>query len=171
MQTQCSDAVGVEKMMEPSFEKLLVKLTEADIRFIVVGGLAVTLNGYVRLTEDVDFVVDVAEDNVLGLIEFLQEFGEGFGGGLKVEDFKLEPGAIRVIEASEDCQMDIFTLIGGFTFDELIQDSETSSVGGRKFHYVSKKQLIAIKSSSTREKDKIDISAMNQLIENPDAFN
>ena len=33
-------------MMEPSFEKLLVKLAEAKVRFVVVGGIAVTLQGY-----------------------------------------------------------------------------------------------------------------------------
>ena len=45
MPTPCWEEAGAEKMMEPSFEKLLVRLAEADIRFIVVGGLAVTLNG------------------------------------------------------------------------------------------------------------------------------
>ncbi len=156
--------------MEPSFEKLLVRLAEAEIRFIVVGGLAVTLNGYVRLTEDVDFVVDTSEDNLLALIQCLREFGEGFGGQLTMDDFGSEPGAIRVIEATEDCQMDIFTLIGGFPFSELVSDSEVATVGAASFHYASKQQLIDIKSSSPREKDKIDISAMKQLIEDPDAF-
>jgi hypothetical protein len=41
-------------MMEPSFEKLLVHLAKGDVDFILVGGLAVTLQGYVRFTEDVD---------------------------------------------------------------------------------------------------------------------
>ena len=48
--------IGEAKMMEPTFEKLLVHLLKNDIRFIVVGGLAVTLNGYVRLTEDIDIL-------------------------------------------------------------------------------------------------------------------
>lgn len=51
-------------MMEPSFEKFLVKLLADEVRFIVVGGLAVTLNGYVRLTEDVDILIDLAPANV-----------------------------------------------------------------------------------------------------------
>lgn len=40
-------------MMEPSFEKLLVLLADAEVDFVLVGGLAVTLQGYVRFTEDV----------------------------------------------------------------------------------------------------------------------
>ena len=36
-------------MMEPSFEKLLVLLVEAKVDFTVVGGIAVSIQGYVRL--------------------------------------------------------------------------------------------------------------------------
>lgn len=45
-------------MMEPSFEKLLVLLADAKVDFLLVGGLAVTLQGYVRFTEDVDILID-----------------------------------------------------------------------------------------------------------------
>ncbi len=36
-------------IMEPSFAKLLAELADHDVSFIVVGGVAVTLHGYVRL--------------------------------------------------------------------------------------------------------------------------
>jgi predicted nucleotidyltransferase len=170
MPTPFSEEAGEEKTMESSFEKLLAKLAEAEIRFIVVGGLAVTLNGYVRLTEDVDFIVDTEKENVQSLIQCLGDFGEGFGGKLTPDDFSTEPGAIRVVEATEDCQMDIFTLIGGYPFEELIDQAETANIGTFEFRYASKQQLIEIKSTSQREKDKIDISAMKQLIEDPEAL-
>ncbi len=40
--------------MESTFAKLLARLAEAEVKFLVVGGIAVALNGYVRLTEDGD---------------------------------------------------------------------------------------------------------------------
>lgn len=40
-----SEKAGVEKTMEPSFEKLLARLAEAEVEFLLVGGLAVALNG------------------------------------------------------------------------------------------------------------------------------
>ena len=156
--------------MEPSFEKLLVGLSKAKVDFVLVGGLAVSLNGYVRLTEDVDFVVGTDSENIERLITFLKSFGEGFGGDLTHSDFSMDPGAIRIYEATEDCQMDIFTVNGGFTFEDLREDAETFMIAGESIRYASKQQLIRIKSSSQREKDQIDISAMQQLIENPDAF-
>ena len=64
--------------LESSFEKLLVLLTRNKVSFITVGGIAVCLNGYVRLTEDVDILVDPAEANIHKLIHALSGFGEGY---------------------------------------------------------------------------------------------
>lgn len=36
-------------MMEPSFEKLLVLLADERVDFVLVGGLAVTLQGYSKM--------------------------------------------------------------------------------------------------------------------------
>jgi hypothetical protein len=52
-------------MMEPSFEKLLGVLAEAGVQFVLVGGLAVTLQGYVRFTEDVDLLIGSSHENKL----------------------------------------------------------------------------------------------------------
>jgi hypothetical protein len=57
--------------MEPSFEKLLVLLAEAKVDFVLVGGLAVILQGYVRFTEDVDLLLSDSPDNLSRLLETL----------------------------------------------------------------------------------------------------
>lgn len=156
--------------MEPPFEKWLGRLLDEEVRFIVVGGLAVTLNGYVSLTEDVGLLIDTDPGNLDRLIRFLAGFGEGHGGTLTADDFDPEPGAIRVIEETEDCQMDLFTTLSGLTYEDLIAGAEAARLGGRQFSYASKSQLIAIKSGSVREKDQLDVMAMKKLIENPHAF-
>lgn len=51
-------------MMEPSFEKLLVKLAESKVRFVVVGDIAVTLQGYTRFTEDINLLIDDDISNI-----------------------------------------------------------------------------------------------------------
>jgi hypothetical protein len=160
----------VEKMMEPPFEKWLGRLLDEEVKFLVVGGLAVTLNGYVRLTEDVDLLVEATPENLERLIRCLANFGEGHGGTLAPADFTPEPGAIRVIEESEDCQIDLFTELSGMSYADLIAGAESSPLGSRSFPYASKSQLIAIKSGSVREKDQLDVLAMKKLIENPNAF-
>ena len=38
--------------MDTPYERLLENLARAEVNFIVVGGVAVALNGFVRTTED-----------------------------------------------------------------------------------------------------------------------
>ena len=151
--------------MEPSFEKLLVKLTDSEVLFVVVGGIAVALNGYVRLTEDVDILVESSEENIKRLLGCLSEFGEGFANELSVDDFSDdEAGAIRVVEATEDCQIDIFTIMSGMRFQNLMQSAGETVVKERRIRFASKQDLIHLKSGSVREKDQIDVIALKRLL-------
>jgi hypothetical protein len=43
--------------MERFIRNLVRKLVAADVRFVVVGGVAVVLHGYARLTVDLDLIV------------------------------------------------------------------------------------------------------------------
>ena len=43
------------ELLEPIFDAL----NRADVRYVVVGGLATVLHGYARLTADVDLIVDL----------------------------------------------------------------------------------------------------------------
>ena len=139
--------------MEATFEKLLVRLARAEIRFVVVGGIAVSLQGYVRLTEDVDILLDCEESNVVRFLESLANYGEGFAREFSLEDFVPEEGALRLIEESEGCQLDIFTVMSGKSYGDLAEDAETFKVGGLEVLYASKKSLIELKSNTVREKD------------------
>ena len=66
--------------MEPTFEKLLGLLAEGEVRFVLVGGVAVTLHGYVRLTEDVDILIERKPQNIARFLGTLAEFLERLPG-------------------------------------------------------------------------------------------
>lgn len=156
--------------MEPSFEKLLVVLAEARVKFVLVGGLAVTLQGYVRFTEDVDMLIDAAPQNVNRLLESLANFGEGFARELSLDDFTDEEGAIRIVEEAEQCQLDVFTRMSGRTYDDVVRDADVFPLAGHEIRYASKASLIAWKEKSVREKDRLDAMALRQLLADPHAF-
>ena len=157
-------------MMETSFEKLLARLADANVRFVLVGGLAVALNGYVRLTEDVDILIEPSELNVRRLLECLADFGEGFARELSVGDFSDEEGAIRIVEEAEHCQLDIFTRMTGLHYADIAGDAVRSSIGGHEILYASKVALIRLKSASVREKDRLDVAALQRLEQDPHAL-
>lgn len=157
-------------MMEPSFEKLLVLLAEAGVDFVVVGGIAVSIQGYVRLTEDVDILIEDSPENIGRLLERLADYGEGFALELSVEDFTDEEGAIRIVEVTEQCQIDIFTRMSGRKYADVMADADHFPLQGHAIAIASKASLIGWKSKSVREKDKFDAMALRQLQEDPRSF-
>jgi hypothetical protein len=52
---------------EPSFDELLRRLVEAEVNFVLVGGLAVNAWGVVRGTKDVDIAADPDAENLMAL--------------------------------------------------------------------------------------------------------
>ncbi len=62
-------------MKVPSFEAIVRALNEAEVRFIVVGGIAVAAHGYLRQTKDVDLVIDLLPENITSALEALEKLG------------------------------------------------------------------------------------------------
>jgi Nucleotidyl transferase of unknown function (DUF2204) len=157
-------------MMIPTFEKLWVLLAEAGVHFIVVGGIAVSMQGYVRLTEALDLLSDDSASNVKRMLDRLANYGEGFARELSLEDFNEEEGAIRIVEEVEQCQIDFFTRMSGRRYCDVIEDADRFEVGGYQISVASKASLIGWKSKSVREKGQFDGQALRRLQENPRAF-
>ena len=146
--------------MDTPYEKLLVSLARADVRFIVVGGLAVALNGFVRTTEDVDILIDADSGNVRALLDALSAFGDGHARELSPEDFSETEGAIRIIE---DFPLDIFTVMRGRRYADFSQSVCTTDVEGCSIPFLQASALISLKEHSVREKDRIDVTALKNL--------
>jgi hypothetical protein len=54
---------------------ILRNLVRADVRFIVVGGVAVLLHGHLRATKDLDLVIDLAPEEARKAIAALMQMG------------------------------------------------------------------------------------------------
>jgi len=146
--------------MDTPYEKLLAKLAGAEIKFIIVGGVAVALNGFVRTTEDVDILVESSSENVARLLEQLRNFGEGHARELRASDFSDTEGAIRIIE---DFPLDVFTIMRGRRYVDLLGAVKTTRIGDVEVRYLNAEALIALKSESQRDQDRIDVSALRSL--------
>lgn len=58
-------------MERRSVEAIIRALNGSDVRYLVVGGLAVVAHGHARFTGDVDLVLDLDPDNALRAVEAL----------------------------------------------------------------------------------------------------
>ncbi|MEW6074637.1 MAG: hypothetical protein AB1726_18845 [Planctomycetota bacterium] len=138
----------------------MADLVGADVRFLVAGGIACALNGFVRTTEDLDLLVDSEPENVRALLRVLATFGDGHARELSVADFGDEEGAVRLIE---DFPVDLFTRMGGRRYADLLPYREIHG-GDVPIPFVGAKGLILLKTGSPRLQDRIDVEALRQLL-------
>jgi phage replication-related protein YjqB (UPF0714/DUF867 family) len=65
----------MELELAKDFKELLRSLNENGVRYLLIGGYAVVLHGYVRNTNDLDIVVSDEPDNARRVAKALAEFG------------------------------------------------------------------------------------------------
>lgn len=145
--------------MDTPYEKLLENLAHAEVKFIVVGGVAVALNGFVRTTDDVDILIERTPENIQRLLAALGSFGEGHGRELSLEDFDESEGALRVIE---EFPLDIFTVMRGQSYPDLVPYLRQTRINDVLIDFLNADGLIRLKADSAREKDQIDIAALRK---------
>jgi Aminoglycoside-2''-adenylyltransferase len=150
--------------MDTPYEKLLARLAGAEVKFIIVGGVAVALNGFVRTTEDVDILIESSAENVTRLINELRNFGEGHTRKLTPADFSESEGAIRIIE---DFPLGVFTMMRGKRYADLVGSTKPTRIDDADVRYLDAEALIALKKDSRRDQDRIDVSALRSLQNRP----
>ncbi len=145
-----------------TFEELLEGLSKSNIDYILIGGLAVDICGFSRVTMDMDILVKMSEENIKKLLNCLESFGEGSAKELNPEDFTSEEGCIRVVE---EFPLDIFTLVKGYTYQDLLPYNDIFiTEKGVKIRYLNAKGLIELKKGSTRPKDQLDVQELRKII-------
>ena len=144
-----------------TFEKLLAALAAAQVEYLCVGGVACSLCGFVRATDDVDILVARQRPNLEKLLAVLCSFGEGAARELTPDDFADEEGSIRVVE---DFPVDIFVRLQGHAFEDLLTYRRWHDVAGVRIPYLGPDGLILLKQKSWREKDLLDVAALKRLL-------
>jgi hypothetical protein len=144
--------------MIDTFAGLLDALARRQVKFALVGGLAIALNGVERTTRDVDILIDNSPDNIQRLASCLAEFGEGLGRDLQPEEVPNEPGAIRI---SENFDLDIFVQMSGKTLADFAPFiRQYTMTTGAVINYLNGAGLAETKRGSVRHKDQADLGAL-----------
>lgn len=157
-----NSALWASPLLTPmlTFASALVALARARVEFLVVGGLAVARAGYVRVTDDVDLLVEASSDNIERLIAVLSTFGAGAAAELTPADFPIEEGCVRV---AEDFDIDLFTLMSGRVYADLLPLAVEHEVDGEAVRFLGVEGLIRLKAPSLRPKDRLDVEMLRRL--------
>jgi predicted nucleotidyltransferase len=148
--------------------ELLARLIEADVRFVLVGGLAVNAWGYLRATRDVDFVPDPNPENLARLDALLNDLG----GKVDVGGKLLAGSAIstflrtgdRTLVATELGQVDVLQGLARVPpFSVLDERAKEVDLGGLVVRVCSLEHLIEMKRASERARDREDLAALETV--------
>lgn len=150
-------------MNAPSFDALLGRLTEAEVRFVVVGGLALGAWGVVRGTKDCDIVPDPDAAN----LDMLSATVVGLGGHVQQGESLLgsEPsiaallrGGKRAMITTELGNLDIVHGLAGVPpYEELKAAAVEVELAGVTLAICSIEHLRAMKRAAGRPRDLVDL--------------
>jgi len=87
-------------------DELLLALRDAEVRFVVIGGIAVGVHGYVRATKDLDIVPDPRPENLTRLASLLRELDAAHVGvgEFSADEFPYDPTDPAQLAAFQQAQ-------------------------------------------------------------------
>jgi hypothetical protein len=142
---------------------LLDALNRRDVRFVVIGGVAVGAHGYVRGTEDLDLVPDPDPANLDRLNEFLAELDSTLPTVDRAFDPSIDAGVIRgggnVTADTKFGGLDVVQRASGVpSYADLAQDAVDSNLLGVPVRICSLARLREMKQAAGREQDRADLA-------------
>lgn len=149
--------------------RLLGALTDGDVRFVVVGGIAAVAQGAPVVTFDVDIVHERSRENVQRLLEVLSKIGAVYvraPGSPSIsprEDLLLGDG--HHILTTLHGRLDVLGRIeGGRGYDELLPRTVESRVGDAAVRLLSIETILEIKRASPRPKDQAVVPLLEAVL-------
>lgn len=145
--------------------ELLERLVEAEVQFVLVGGLAVNAWGYIRSTQDVDVVPNPDRANVEKLDALLRDLG----GKVDVGGRLLDAASIstflrtgdRTLVRTELGQVDVLQGLPQIPrYDELESEAKEIDIDGLAVRVCSLAHLLEMKRASDRPRDRDDLESL-----------
>ena len=139
---------------------LLARFQAEGVEYILVGGQAVRLNGFVRATEDIDILLPSSIDNgrkVIKALNFLASSKD-----LDPQWFEVTAGEPENIRVADDLLIDLLFAANGQTYDSLSTNVRVLTVEGVEIRTLDIEGLLKTK-TDYRDKDRIDREALERL--------
>ena len=136
------------------FKEFLKLLRAYEVKYLLIGGYAVGLHGYVRSTNDIDFWVSMTSDNAERVVEVLKEFG--FDVPELSKDLFLKRDQI-VRMGVEPVRIEVTTTISGVEFDYCYPERVETTLDDLPVSVINLRDLRINKEASGRLKDLADL--------------
>jgi predicted nucleotidyltransferase len=158
------------------YTKIFDELNKKGVRYLVIGGIAVNLHGYDRVTGDIDILLSFSEENIENFKTFAEALGFKPKAPVSIKD--LSDGNKRK-EWIEEKNAKVFSIYNPknllesidvmimeyLDFESAYSNREYVHTGGLKIPLISIDDLIRLKEIAGRERDKVDIKALRTIKE------
>jgi hypothetical protein len=146
--------------MHQDFKELLSAFNAGQVRYLIVGGYAVSYHAQPRATKDLDILIGADAENSKAVYAALAKFGAPIEG-LSARDFAEPDNFFRM--GTPPVMVDIMPKITGVEFEEAwsrrvdVQIDDDLSVP-----FISRQDLLVAKLAAGRAQDLIDVDALRE---------
>jgi len=160
--------------MRGEIDRILAAFERAAVRYVVVGGVAVVLHGHLRLTADLDLVVQLERRNLEAALRALAELGYrprapvpalGFADPDTREAWVRDKGLIVFSFSCSDrpgLEVDLFAR-EPFPFDQVHARAVRVPLDTAQAVVIALDDLLALKSKAGRPSDLADVEALRAI--------
>ena len=142
--------------------KYLILLFEKyKVKYALIGGFAVNYYGYVRTTQDIDFLLYPSKENAIRIMKCLTDFGFG-DAGIPQKYFEKEGSAIHL--GTEPNRIDLLTKLKGISNDEIFSNMGRIRLDEIDVNIISLPDLLKSKRNSKRPRDQADADELSNII-------
>lgn len=152
------------------FEKALTVLADAEVRFVIIGGLAVTIHGSSYVTYDLDFCYARDAENLSRLVQALQPYNPRLRGAPTGLPFRFDEQTLKsglnFTLTTELGDLDLLgEVIGIGDYAAALAASVLVELFRHDFDVLTLEALIASKRAAGRPKDLLVLPELEALRE------
>jgi len=149
--------------MITEFSIIWEKLHSNNVKYLIIGGLAVNIYGYTRNTDDIDILIEDSLENRKNLRQAFLEIG--IGDIPAIETMLFLPGWTD-FSLFFGIRLDVMTSIKGLedqTFDVLLEKATIVMLNEVPIYFIDYQSLIVAKKATNRLKDQLDLEQLGEI--------
>ena len=154
--------------------ELLQSLSKKSVQYVLVGGLAVQLHGYMRSTFDIDLVLAMNDENLVRFIAVAKRYGlvpsipvpiDSLRNANQIEQWHREKGMLAFALREPQAGGSVVGILvrPNVPFEQLMANAVVGELLAQKIWIASIDDLITMKRTANRAKDQLDIAALEKI--------
>jgi len=149
------------------YEDVFKTLNKNKIKYLVIGGLAVNLHGFIRMTLDLDLIISLDNDNKIKFYKLMKSLKfktrkPKLTKKIMLESYKPKNTKVITFFRDEFELIDVF-IENPIDFSESYKNRKTFKYNRINIPTIPLNLLIKMKRKTGRERDLIDIGYLKQI--------